>query len=454
MNYLQTLTNMEAFQSFRKTSLAFTGGICTLGGLVADVLQPIAPIISYVFFLALVALIVIAILYFTGKKNLIGALILTIVGTVGTGLIALLQTGEEAEEVGFIASVAPPVAELQASLGLIEKKIDSIKEDTQKIKSATERIETRSTEMASSIEDIKSSLENVSGDGVIANPSYPEDHYHNARIHELGGDYPAARRSYLGYFAKDLGKLDPHLRFISFLKIQEGSSGARETYNEIAYRHPSEVSDYIKRLLLNTESRKEKLLAYHLEQPDFAPAAYHLSLEFSERRLGSQTLSEKRKELKYLQAFVEADQSGGLVKHFVDQELVAEWRDDAATRLASLKSGSDATALSNPVSINWMAHNGGWNGNIQVLEPTRELKWNIKGQTAPRSTGDGGFTDPRTGKPAPRQFFTLPRNQQDTIVEIRYVDSAGEEHGPYEFEFKAKTESVDGNRRILELAKG
>ncbi len=451
MKYLQSLTNLQAFQSFRKTSLAFTGSICTLGGLVADVLQPIAPFIDYLFYASFLAMIVVAILYFKGKRDLIGAFLLTGALAAVSGLFTLLQSGDEAEEIGVVASVVPPVAQLQETLGMIEEKIDSIKEDTEEIKAATNRIESQSEAMADSLSAIADRIENVSGDGIIASPASPEDHYHNARIHELEGDYSAARRAYIAYFKSDEPKLDPHLRFIAFLKTQEGTSGARETYNEIAYQNPSEAANFAKLLLLNTDTRIQKLTDYYESHSNFAPAAYHLSLEYSERRLGAQTLADKRRELRYLNAFVDADASGGLLRHLIDQELAAEWREDVNTRLNRLQTGPSAAALSNPVSLSWMAHNAGWNGNVQILEPHREIKWNIQGEGPPRSTGQSAYVDPQTGQPAPVTFFTLPRNQKDATVEIHYTDTSGQEHGPFAFEFKSKSESDDGNQRILAM---
>jgi len=46
-----------------------------------------------------------------------------------------------------------------------------------------------------------------------------------------GGDFGNARRSYNALFAYKLDFLDPHLRYQTFLKIQEGRTGAREIYN-------------------------------------------------------------------------------------------------------------------------------------------------------------------------------------------------------------------------------
>ena len=302
MKYFQSLTNLNAYQKVRQSSLTISGALCTAGGLVADVLQPLAPFVFYLFIISGLAFGLLGFLYYKGKKELFGSLVLSGMAFVATGLLSLLQQGPEAEERGIIAVSVPAVASLQDRLGIIEMKLDEIKADTgeikadtQEIKDSTARLEAKSDEMLAAIRKGFGS-----SDGVIANPASPEEFYHNARIYELAGDYSAARGAYLEYFKSNLAMLDPHLRFITFLKVQEGTAGARETYNEITARSTSPIPAYARLLLLGTEKRIEALKKYFKENPKFAAVAYHLSLEYSERRLGSQTIGDKREELYYL----------------------------------------------------------------------------------------------------------------------------------------------------------
>jgi len=447
MNYLEVLTNKDLYQSLRKTTLVAAGWMCTIGGLVADVLQPIAPFAFYIFVIGLIALVALFYLYWKGNKELLGALALAGIFSAVFGFLSLLQQGDESQQRGIIASTVPGFESLQKGLGIIDEKLDDIKGDTETIKATTSRLETNSESIMNSLDAIR---EGIGGGNIVLNPDTPEEHYQNARLYELSGDYSAARRSYLEYFKSDLPILDPHLRFISFLKVQEGTAGARETYNAVTARSSGSMPSYARLLLLNPKQRIAGLEKYAEENPNFAPAAYHLSLEYSELRLGSQTISDKRQELAYLQSFQEIDESGGLLRYLVDQDLAGEWRDDAEARRLALES-SLGNVLENPVSINWMSHNAGWNGNIQISESVQDIKWNIKGKTQPVSTGSSGYNDPRTGQPAPRAFFSLPKNQKNTTIEIRYVDLSGVEQGPFEFAFEASKESDDGNRRILEM---
>ena len=338
------------------------------------------------------------------------------------------------------------MGDLQASLGLIDRKLDAIAEDTTAIAESTARLEDSSAQVLRTLEEMQASF--ASAGALIANPSSPEEHYRNARLHELAGNYSAARRSYLAYFQSDLPLLDPHLRFVAFLKVQEGTAGARETYATLMEAKDDGVAAYVRQLLLPPLQRVPALTAYAQAHPDYAPVHYHLSLEVSERRLGVQTLAQKRQEREYLRAFVAADEAGGLLRHLIDQELAQEWRSDAATRLTTLAASENL--LDNPVSIAWMPNNAGYTGTVTVAEPAVEILWKMRGSGAPVSTGESGSIDPRTGKPQPRSFFNLPKNQRDGTVEISYRDGSGELHGPYVFLFKARAESEDANRRILE----
>jgi len=450
MSVIQSLTNRAVFQSLRSTTLAITGSACTIGGLVADVLQPVAPFASYLFAISALAFVILFFIYRRGNDELLGAVAFAGVAAGVFGLIVIFQGGEEAEQTGFVATVIPGVAEFQASLGIIDAKLDVIAEDTQNLRESAERIEDSQEEVLRTLEEMRTSF---ATSGLIDSPRSPEEHYRNARIHELGGDYSAARRSYIEYFRADLPLLDSHLRFLAFLKVQEGTAGARETYATLMTGKDVGVPAYVRLLLLEASQRVLRLKAYAAEHPDFAPAFYHLSEEVSERRLGFQTLANKRAERDYLLQFQAADEAGGLLKHMIDQSLVETWREDAKARLKRLE-GSAKGLLSNPVSITFGVNNSGYTATVSIAEPALELLWNVttgtQGSRDPQSTGDSGTISPQTGKAMPRMFFNLPANQQDTRIEIRYRDVNGIVQGPYGFDFKGKQESSDANQRILE----
>ncbi|MFK7829725.1 MAG: hypothetical protein AB8B57_08115 [Congregibacter sp.] len=446
MSILQALGNRSVFQSLRNTTLAVTGSACTIGGLVADVLQPIAPFASYLFYLAFFAFAVLLVLYQRGKEDLLGAVAFAGVASGIFGLIVLFQSGDDSGEVGFVATTVPVVASLQISLGIIDAKLDAIADDTASLKVSAKRLEDNSERVLRTLEEMRSSF--ASG-GVIDRPRSPEDFYQNARLHELAGDYSAARRSYLEYFRADLPLLDPHLRFLAFLKVQEGTAGARETYYALMQGKVGGVQEYVRNLLLETPQRIAGIAAYADNNPDYAPAYYHLSLEYSLARLGSQTLAARRAEKAWLTKFQAADDAGDLLKHVIDQSLVDEWRNDASMRLQSINAMGDGV-LDKPVSMTWGVNNSGYTGTVTIAEPALELLWNIRDEGEPRSTGESGAMSPQTGKPAPQLFISLPASQPDATLELRYRDANNELQGPFNFAFAGGKQSEDANRRVLE----
>ena len=443
---IQSLTDRAVFQSLRTTTLSITGSACAIGGLVADVLQPIAPFASYLFYFSFLTLAVLLFLLWKGKEDFLGAAAFAGVACAVFGLIMLFQSGDESEDVGFIAASVPAVASLQESLGLIDEKLERISEDTASLRASADRIEASNAQIIRSIEEMRQSF---ASDELISKPRSPEEHYRNARIHELAGNYSAARQSYLAYFQSDLPLLDPHLRFLSFLRVQEGRAGARETYNLLMEGRDNAATNYVRLLLLEPPTRLGRLLTFADENPDFAPVFYHLSEEVSERRLGFQSIANKRSEREYLERFQVADEAGGLLKHMIDQSLVDTWRNDVGARLQALNA-ADASALENPVSVSFGVNNSGYTATVLIAEPAKEIFWRTGTSGDMRSTGSTGQTNLQTGLPAPKQFFNLPINQRNTTIDVSYVDLNDVEQGPFSFPFEGKKESADANQRILE----
>ncbi len=94
----------------------------------------------------------------------------------------------------------------------IERTADSaqaIAENTAKSARSAEESTRHTEEMAESLGRIAESFESLKTDGIIDDPSTPNEYYHNARLHELEGDYGNARRAYLGFFEAKEDKLGP-----------------------------------------------------------------------------------------------------------------------------------------------------------------------------------------------------------------------------------------------------
>ncbi len=284
---------------------------------------------------------------------------------------------------------------------------------------------------------------------IVEEPTRPHEFYSNARLNELKGDYPRARQDYMKYFAFGMPQVDPHYRFQNFLVIQEGRAGARDIYRAIAQGRADPTLQFAALLLAEDEGRTEMLKAFVEANPDFTPAIYELSREYSAARLGQQSMSDKREEFELLSRFVERVENGRFLGYFIDQQFAATQVEDAKTRLAALSFLSESV-FKNPVTLNSSRSNQGWMMTLSIADRAREIFVALPGEDF-RSTGfTQGVTDPSTGFPIPYPAFELPGNAGRTAIRVKYTDIRGQEQGPFELIFDPNAELVAGQKDILQ----
>ena len=454
--------------NFKKYSAIFMP-VAAVGGFVTDVVQPLAPLSTYVFWASLagtVALIIGVAFWRNARPRLLPPLILAASFMTFSSILLILQS-QESQAKGVLATNFPAIAKLQESLGLIRQDIAEIKQTTRKTAEAVERVEESSkrTEVATqsiaeSTDRIAVSLEaiqqgfqglNKSG-GIIDNAEKPEEHYHNARLYEQRGDYANARRSYNAFFAFKLNVVDPHLRYQTFLKIQEGRAGAREIYSALAERDPQPVVEFARILLFDAPQRTEMLHSFAQGNPDFAPVFYELSRDYSAARKGTQSLGDKEAELEALERFKALHADGKLVKYFIDQSLAAEWLEDADKRLKSL-AVLKKLAEQSPVNLLPSRSNAGWTISLQFNEMPREIFYKLEGEDAFRSTGMTDITNTATGMKMPVTTFPLKPSIGKTSIAVKYTDIGNEMRGPYELDFDPDQALIANQKNMLSLTK-
>ena len=436
--------------------LGFFAPVGAVGGFISDVLQPLASISSYVFWTSLVAtvgLLIGVLVAQSLRARLLPPLFLIGSLLIFSGIMLVFQT-EESEAKGVLATKFPFIAELQQSLGLIQKDLAEIKETTRKTSAAVARVEQTSKQIAGSLEAIKEGFAGLNkAGGIIQNAQRPEEHYHNARLYEQGGDFGNARRSYNALFAYKLDFLDPHLRYQTFLKIQEGRAGAREIYNAMYEQDKRPLIDFARILLLEAPQRLDLLKSFLAANRDFAPGYYELSREYSSARKGTQSLGDKQAELEALERLKALDAEGKFVKYFMDQTAAAEWLADADQRLkalALLKQSSGQV----PVTLSSMRSNAGWTIGLQFREIPREIFYRLDGEGEFRSTGHmDRAVNYTTGQKLPNMSIELRPTAGKTKIEIKYIDIGNEMRGPFALEFDPGMELVAGQKQILDITK-
>ncbi len=153
-----------------------------------------------------------------GERNAWSVLFaFSIVASIVMGGSVIAEKFSGGEKSGVLATVVPGMDKVQESLFRVEKKLDAAKADTTAIRQDTSKIAASVEEMARRFDSL-----GVTG-GIIPAAKTPEEHYHNARVHELGGNFGAARKEYAEYLSANLEVIDPWQSYAVMLKAQERS---------------------------------------------------------------------------------------------------------------------------------------------------------------------------------------------------------------------------------------
>ncbi|MBZ9818258.1 methyl-accepting chemotaxis protein [Mesorhizobium sp. CA4] len=497
--------------SLLRASLSRTGkwaaSFAFISGAVGDVLNPLGPFAAYIALGAAVAALIIAVAMVLrlvlAAKAMPALIFATSAAAIAGGVYGIQQ--QTNSQNGVVASLVPAVAELQQSLGIVSQKVakvektvtetqkivEAVKKSTDTVAKTTEEIaqtQTKQTaqgaETQKTVEAVKQTTDNLAAGqeqqqaqveklqatteqvaasidtiakgfaqlsaqgGAIADPNRPDEFYHNARVYELAGDMLNARRSYLAFAGFDVDAVDPYTRFATLLRVQDGKAGAREVFGSLAEKAKAPSLRLVHLLQFDDAQRVDKLNAFIAANPDYAPAYFLLAQEFSEDRLGSQTLADKRSEAQALAKFVSYEKGGGLLRYFVDQTQLADWLDRSRTRLAALGDVLDPSRF--VPTLTPMRSNAGWSMTISLPEPATAISWRL-GDSGPfTDTGLMAMNDQRTGKPMPNPSFELPDSTAAAIIAIKYLDIRGRETGPFDIRFDPDSALQQGNKQILD----
>ncbi|MFL6519695.1 MAG: DUF4062 domain-containing protein [Chthoniobacterales bacterium] len=297
----------------------------------------------------------------------------------------------------------------------------------------------------------------ASNGGVIQNPKTPEEHYHNARIQELGGNFTAARKEYSEYLVSNLEAIDPWMSYETMLKSAEGKAGAAEAmrYFGDKLKPPTVSYQTAMAMLEEGDARINKLTALAAEHPDFGPLAWLISQEYSEDRKGEQTIADKRAEKDWLEKFRAAHAAGKFEKYFIDKKEAQKWIDAGAARYAKLISTPERV-LENPVTLTTQQSNSGWAAIFSLADfKATELFYRLDRKGDFVSTGHLPQKSPQTGLPMINTYVPMPNLAPgDHTMEVKYTDKNGATNGPYTLKFSTASEQLAQGKQILEMTKG
>jgi hypothetical protein len=309
-----------------------------------------------------------------------------------------------------------------------------------------------------SLEKIAERFESIaSTGGLITAAKTPEEHYHNARVHELGGNFGAARKEYAEYLSANLEALDPWLSYSAMLKAAEGKAGAVEAmrYFGDKLKPPTVSYQTALALLEDGDARLKKLQELAEKYPDFGPLPWLISQEYSEARRGEQTLADQRAEKEWLEKFHAAQAAGKFQKFFLDKKEAQKITDAGEARWAKLSSISE-TVLENPVTLTAQFSSGGWAVIFTLTDfKAKELFYKLDGKGDFKSTGQLPYKNAQTGLPMINTHLPLPNLPTgEHTIEVKYVDKNEKTNGPYTLKFSTGDEQLSQGKMMLNATAG
>jgi serine/threonine protein kinase len=324
----------------------------------------------------------------------------------------------------------------------IDRTTQEISKSAESIDASNQKVEENTRRIAQSFDELLKRLDGPLGNKLVNNPQTPGEHYYNAIVYGAQGNPRMARQSFLSYFEADEDYIDPHLKFIESVKLQEGTAAVREIYKSLPGDRTLLSRQFAEINLLESDARKDALQTMASRNELFAPCWYALSNWYSASPGGQQTLFEASQETHCLKKFVIAHEQGGLLKYYLDQSQAAALVGQAETRLKALAS-IDSDRIEHPISMTIaMKIADNWQVSLEVAEPAKEIFYRVGDAGEFQSTGIAVGIDPATGKAVPKKFFTFSERIANTMLFFRYVDLKDQMRGPFSLPFNAQEQTT------------
>jgi hypothetical protein len=437
------------------------GGICGLAG---DFLTPLGPINGYLALTAGLCCVTCFVLWrrlspenrsnwelrFPHQAMVFSAYLLLAFG-FWSGTAALSDSTDK----GLLGGNVAVVAKIQKTLLGIEATVQDIKSDTGEILLETKKISGNIDELGKL-------------GGIIKNAATPKDVYHNARFHELEGDFKKAFTSYIKYVTFNQEFVDPYLSYLELLRTQRGQAGAEEEFRNLRTKFPNNPArEMAAIMLLSGEAKRKQLDQFINQHPGFGPAYLYAANAYSAKEIPQQSAVAVAQENDYLLQLLEMEKRGNVQRYYLDKNVGSAVVADARGRLnMSNNEGKEfsLTAVSpgfeqfsindyHVTSVYFKFDGAEWSeipaeGIVRFETPLGKL-------TACRPPRDKLLSYRK------QQMATNPKLQ--TNLHVKYIDNAGRQskvatYGPFPVSKilgwqLANEETLNGVRRSLNGAK-
>ena len=222
------------FKQNLQPALKFAGVLGTVGGFVADVLSPLGPILNYLLYLSITVLIISLVLFVLlpkSKKEVFKmASLSSLFFAIIFGIFVNLNKGSEN---GFLGDNIEFVSEFQASLNIIEIKLDEISDQIEVVDEKLDIVDDK-------IDDLASLIKNSDP---INNPSSAKDHIINAYLFTERGNLVKAQSSFEAYFnLTEQYKIDVLLDYAKVLESNEGYSSVKYFFENLKQNNDNGIN--------------------------------------------------------------------------------------------------------------------------------------------------------------------------------------------------------------------
>lgn len=266
------------YETGAKSALKFAAPLAAIGGFVADVLQPIAPISLYLFILSIIFALFSGIGAWLLRQKLESSIrrksslccSFATVCSILFGTTWFFFTSSCPDK-GFLATRIDAIDSIQASLLGVQQSVERIESTITQV----------STDVGAIKSDVKDISQGVSGlgkmGGIITNPTTPVEFYNNALIYKERGDVASQRKALEGFTKTGEQKIEPFEMLIDVLKGMEGPEGAKRAYEDMIRRYPDNLmlKTYLFRLL-ESDVARDHLQSIIDQNPDFTPAYFNI----------------------------------------------------------------------------------------------------------------------------------------------------------------------------------
>lgn len=309
------------------------------------------------------------------------------------------------------------------------------------------RLDTIETKIDEGFEEVLTKIEAIDASaGLVTNPTTANDHYHNARVHEMDGNLIEAKKSYEAYFEYGLEYIDPYLSYSQLLKNLEGKTTAREMMGQLRADHFQSPSANLAYIVMkeDREERIELLEALKQQHPQYGPVSYFYGREFSFAEAGTPTNEERRTERETFEALLELEESQGLSKFYIDKKVSDENLAFVEQELGMLE-GIMGNMLDEPVSFRVDVLDRRVSISFVPTELVKKIFYRLDGEGEFQDTGTMGVAMAGSDDPLPNYQVMEPITVGDHFVEMKYIDQKGQESPVYRHDFTVQDLQIQSN---------